>query len=209
MVNADTAMYEAKTLGGDTWACYRADSRFSAPAGNHADWGECIDHALTHDGVALLTQPVVPLAHGERAQYELLLRMHDKQGNVISPGAFLPTAQRLGLIGAIDRWVVARAIDMLVEQRGLGHDLRLEINLSPCAIEDHEVLSLIERQLRGSGVEADRWCSRSPRPRRSHTWDGPLPSPTASPHLAVASRWTTSAVDLARCTASRACRSTT
>ena len=42
--------------------------------------------------------------------------MRDPLGELISPAAFLPVAERYDLIGAIDRWVVSRAIAMLGEE---------------------------------------------------------------------------------------------
>ena len=56
------------------------------------------------------------LVTGEFRQYELLLRMRDPLGELISPAAFLPVAERYDLIGAIDRWVVSRSIAMLAEE---------------------------------------------------------------------------------------------
>ena len=63
------------------------------------------------------------MSHGE-----LLLRMHGERGRLIVPGAFLPAAERFGLIHAIDRWVVRQAIQLI--SRPAGPSLRLGINLS-------------------------------------------------------------------------------
>ena len=54
----------------------------------------------------LQAQPIMDLASGEIHQYELLLRMRDPLGELISPASFLPVAERYDLIGAIDKWVV-------------------------------------------------------------------------------------------------------
>ena len=69
-----------------------------------------IRDALDEDRLVLQAQPIMDLASGDIHQYELLLRMRDPLGELISPGAFLPVAERYDLIGAIDRWVVKRAI---------------------------------------------------------------------------------------------------
>jgi EAL domain-containing protein (putative c-di-GMP-specific phosphodiesterase class I) len=82
--------------------------------------------------------------------------MRDLNGDQIPPGTFLYIAERLGMVQEIDRWVVARAIDMLAEQRAAGHDLRFEVNLSGHTIGDPEILELIERRLKETGVPADR-----------------------------------------------------
>ena len=151
-VNADLAMYDAKARGGDAWARYRATAHHATNRGSHTQWDQTIRYALTHDGLELLAQPVVAFVRDGPPQYELLLRMRDRQGQTIMPGSFLHIAERLGLIGAIDRWVVGRAIDMLVEQRALARDLRFEINLSSSAIGDAQLMALIERRLLENAV---------------------------------------------------------
>jgi EAL domain-containing protein (putative c-di-GMP-specific phosphodiesterase class I) len=82
--------------------------------------------------------------------------MCDRKGDVIQPGSFLYVAERLGLGGDIDRWVVKRATDILVEQRALGRDLRIEINLSARTLGDGRLPELIERRLRETGISPDR-----------------------------------------------------
>ena len=73
-------------------------------------WADMIRDALAEDRFVLYAQPIVDLASGDVTQYELLLRMRGPDGDLISPSAFLPVAERFDLMAAIDRWVVARAI---------------------------------------------------------------------------------------------------
>jgi diguanylate cyclase (GGDEF)-like protein/PAS domain S-box-containing protein len=156
LVNADLAMYEAKDGGGDGWARYNSERHGRQQSENHIDWAGEIDHAVNHDGFELLAQPVVSLTDNRPPQYELLLRMRDRRGNVIQPGSFLYIAERLGLNGDIDRWVTRRAIETLAEQRALGRDLQFEINLSGRTIGDSQLLELIARQLHQTDVPASR-----------------------------------------------------
>ena len=156
MVNADLAMYDAKEGGGDRWARYRTDEHARPKTESHIKWAEEIEWALAHDSFELLAQPIVPLRGDGPSQYELLLRMRDRHGEVVQPGSFLYIAERLGLIGDIDRWVTERAIDMLAAQRALGRELRFEINLSARTIGDEQLLELIERRLAATDVPPDR-----------------------------------------------------
>jgi len=113
MVNADLAMYEAKDAGGDRWARLSAADETRARRTRTTSSGlRKIEYAINHDGFELLAQPIVSLTGDRPARYELLLRMRDRQGNVIQPGSFLYIAERLGLNGDIDRWVTRRAIDL-------------------------------------------------------------------------------------------------
>jgi diguanylate cyclase (GGDEF)-like protein/PAS domain S-box-containing protein len=155
LVNADLAMYQAKEAGGNRWARYR-DEPDARPKPANIKWAEEIEYAINNDGFELLAQPIVSLTDNRPARYELLLRMRDRQGNVIQPGAFLYVAERLGLNGDIDRWVTRRAIDTLAEQRVLGRDMQFEINLCGRTIGDEGLLELIKRQLHETAVPPDR-----------------------------------------------------
>jgi diguanylate cyclase (GGDEF)-like protein len=156
MVNADLAMYEAKESGRDRWARYRTEQHAHPKIESRMKWAGQISTAIADDAFELVAQPIVPLLGAGRTQFELLLRMRDRRGGIVPPKAFLPIAERLGLVGEIDHWVTGRAIDMLAEQRDLGRDLRFAVNLSGLTIGDEELLDLVSRRLRETGVPADR-----------------------------------------------------
>ena len=156
MVNADLAMYEAKENGRNGCAHYRTDELERPRIESRMKLASEIARALAEDRFELLAQPIESLHGDGPTQYELLLRMRDTHGGLIPPGAFLEVAERLGQIQEIDRWVVARAIEMLAEQRADGRDLRFEVNLSGHSIGDPELLELIEQRLIETGVRPDR-----------------------------------------------------
>ena len=105
-----------------------------------------IRDALDEERLVLQAQPIMSLDTGEISQYELLLRMRDPLGELISPAAFLPVAERYDLIGAIDRWVVRTAIDMLGAELKRGRELTFEINISGRSTGDADLLELIEER---------------------------------------------------------------
>ena len=94
-------------------------------------WVGTIQKALDKNRLCLYAQPIVSLDHGKQEHYELLLRMLDEQGDVISPGAFLPAAERYGLIEKIDAWVLDHACTFLTEHRAFFEQIEfVSINLS-------------------------------------------------------------------------------
>jgi len=103
--------------------------------------------AIDENRLVLYSQPIVPLTGAGQASEELLLRMIGHDGEVIAPGRFLPAAEKYGLIGEIDRWVVRQAI-----QRAAG-GTRVEANLSAESIVDRTLLALIQRELRSTGAD--------------------------------------------------------
>src|SRR5690606_24054365 len=103
--------------------------------------------ALENDRFVLFQQPIVDLRTGEPKCHELLLRMRGDDGELIPPAAFLPIAERSGLIAEIDRWVTRRAIGTIAAQREAGRSLRLAVNLSGVSVSDPALLELIEHDL--------------------------------------------------------------
>jgi len=154
LVNADLAMYEAKEAGRDQVACHVA--RDAGRLATRLSWTDVIRDALDEERLVLQAQPIMDVASGEIHQYELLLRMRDPLGELISPAAFLPVAERYDLIGAIDKWVVRRAIQMLGEELTRKNRLVFEVNISGRSTGDPELLELIERELAANGVAPDQ-----------------------------------------------------
>jgi diguanylate cyclase (GGDEF)-like protein/PAS domain S-box-containing protein len=152
LVNADLAMYAAKTAGRDRVVVYTAPEARKARAMAKLTWSQRIQDALDRDRFVLHLQPILELATGQIKHGELLLRMKGERGKLIAPGAFLPAAERFGLIHAIDRWVVARAIQLIAES--MGPIPQVGINLSgESVVGDPELLRMIERELDRSSVD--------------------------------------------------------
>jgi PAS domain S-box-containing protein len=109
-------------------------------------WVGRVRDALDEGRLLLYSQPILPLGGGEPRE-ELLLRMAGTNGEIYSPGAFLPVAEKYGLIGEIDRWVIVEAIRLAAAGR------RVEANLSAESIGKLDLLALIERELRDTGAD--------------------------------------------------------
>lgn len=85
-----------------------------------------------HDGAfELMFQPIVAVAGGEEAQFQVFLRMRDAQGALHSAGTLVPVAETAGLMPEIDRWVLQQAIDLLHRRRGEQQPVRLFVSQSP------------------------------------------------------------------------------
>jgi EAL domain-containing protein (putative c-di-GMP-specific phosphodiesterase class I)/CHASE1-domain containing sensor protein len=117
------------------------------------EWVGRIRAALDEGRLTLHAQPVVETASRRTTQHELLVRMIDTDGSLVSPAQFLPIAERFGLIGEIDRWVVTETIAMLRRQRMDGHTPTMEINLSGHSLGDSELAAHIGRELREAQVD--------------------------------------------------------
>jgi diguanylate cyclase (GGDEF)-like protein/PAS domain S-box-containing protein len=132
LVAADIALYDAKEAGGGTAVV------FSGQKGQALTWVERIRSALTEERLVVYAQPIIDLKTGRAARVELLVRMLDEHGDVIPPIAFLPTAERFGLIAEIDLLVLDRAIELVA--RGAA----VATNVSTRTLTDPRYLACLE-----------------------------------------------------------------
>ncbi len=147
LVDADVAMYDAKEAGRDRLALSSGSDPHQVELRERHTWLERVRDALEHDRFVLLGQPILDLRTGEVPRHELLLRMIAEDGSLIPPGAFLGLAERAGVIGAIDRWVLRRAFAMLRSAQASGLRPQYSVNLSGPSVGDAEILALVEAEL--------------------------------------------------------------
>jgi diguanylate cyclase (GGDEF)-like protein len=147
LVDADVAMYDAKEAGRDRLALSSGSDPHQIELRERHTWLERVRDALEHDRFVLLGQPILDLRTGEISRHELLLRMVAEDGTLIPPGAFLGLAERAGVVGAIDRWVLHRAFSMLRVAQAAGARPQYSVNLSGASVGDAEVLALVEAEL--------------------------------------------------------------
>lgn len=119
------------------------------------NWVQRLRDALEGGGFALHYQPVVNLQGEPGEVYEVLLRM-ENNGELVTPQSFLGIAEDNGLLDAIDRWVVQRAIELIGERTRGGHDTRLLVKVSPASFIDDRLLQVIEQQLAAHNVPGER-----------------------------------------------------
>jgi diguanylate cyclase (GGDEF)-like protein len=147
LLAADQAMYRAKGEGRNQIALFQ-DPR---EPGRHLQRRQTttarIRDALTHDRLSLHTQPIRSLASGGIERYELLLRMTGENGELLPAASFIETAERSGMVQELDRWVVARALELLASREQEGSPVSLHVNLSGASVADLSVLEFIERRL--------------------------------------------------------------
>lgn len=138
---ADAAMYHAKSLGGSQSEIFKLGITPTVFEADRETWVGRIHDALENNRFVLHAQPIIDLASGVTVLHELLLRLRDRDGSLIPPLTFLPTAEKCGLIVAIDQWVIARAAALA---RSGQH---VAVNLSAASAADPAVLDMIEHEL--------------------------------------------------------------
>ncbi len=162
MLSADEACYMAKKLGRNQ-LYIQDDSNKPAETEKEksTDWESIINSALKYDGFSLYVQPIVPLLgldESEGCQYEVLIRM-PHEGEVLSPGSFMPAAQRLGLMGSIDRWVVEKAVKNIAGGNFIAKEKQVfTVNLSADSVSDDSFVEYLQAVLKDNNVPASMLC---------------------------------------------------
>lgn len=144
MRQADIACYVSKQAGGNRYHMYNEDDELALSSVGELNLVHDIREALLANRFTLYFQPIIKLTDGSVQMHEVLLRMLDKQGEIVNPATFIPIAERYGLMPAVDRWVVAKVFDLINENNDRGRNLCLTINLSGASIGDPELMTLIK-----------------------------------------------------------------
>jgi diguanylate cyclase (GGDEF)-like protein len=159
---ADQACYMAKDNGRNRVQLYHPADRELQQRRGELHWIERLQAALDNDGFELVAQEIRPLAYTprdrgaqpRRRRFELLLRMIGADGQMVAPMAFIPAAERYGLMPRIDRWVIGRACRELAALRAGGRPLpTCMVNLSGASASDPELADYVAECLRANGLE--------------------------------------------------------
>ncbi len=150
---ADLACHESKSRGRNRYHCYEVSGREKRRMAADIGWSQKIKEALNNDSFVLHYQPIIQLNDGRASIYEVLLRMPGNKQGVIPPAAFMPAANRFGLMVEIDHMVIAKSIQALAEFRQRGHDIKLTMNLSGYVFDDPGLVQRIERHLQQNDLD--------------------------------------------------------
>ncbi|WP_424363445.1 putative bifunctional diguanylate cyclase/phosphodiesterase [Methylocystis parvus] len=126
MKKADLALYEAKAAVGRGISFF--DARMEARIASRWQMERELEQALARNEFELYFQPIVDLAALEVSGFEALLRWRRPGHGMLSPPAFLPVAEKAGLICEIGEWVLREACLLGAT---LPAHMRVAVNLSP------------------------------------------------------------------------------
>ncbi|KFN42409.1 EAL domain-containing response regulator [Arenimonas oryziterrae] len=111
-----------------------------------------IREAVSHHHLELLYQPVVAVAGSDDSQFQVLLRMRDSQGRLLSAAEVIPMAERADFIVDIDRWVTMQALALIRDRRSEGRSLRLFVTQSPLTLADPAQATWLKTELTAHDV---------------------------------------------------------
>lgn len=148
---ADTAMYHAKQEGNRHYRFFSQELR------EYIDEQLAIEkrlrHALKNNELSLFYQPKVNTKTEQIVGAEALLRWKNKDLGDVSPGVFIPIAEKYGLIEDIGAWVLETACKEAHRWRTIHTEaIPVAVNISPQQFRAHNFLDVVDTALRNSSL---------------------------------------------------------
>lgn len=118
-------------------------------------WVNQIDEAIREDRILLYYQPIFDSQTLKSIHSEVLLRMLKKDGSVITAGDFISAAQRSGQLRQLEKLVLSKAIDSVLDMQSRNIEHRLAVNVSAAALQDPFLIDLIKDAIDRRGMNPD------------------------------------------------------
>jgi diguanylate cyclase (GGDEF)-like protein len=154
-VHADLALYSAKKLGGGGFSFFSEELRREL---EHRKQLEAdLKAAIASESFSIYFQPQVSLTSGAITGVEALVRWKHPERGMISPGEFIPVAEKSGLMAAIGRIIVRKAVHEAAEwhRAGIGFG-RIAINVSGSELREADFDSFLFETLERAGLPPEK-----------------------------------------------------
>jgi diguanylate cyclase (GGDEF)-like protein/PAS domain S-box-containing protein len=150
--NADTAMYQAKENGRQSYQFFKPAMNVRAVERQSIE--ECLRRALELGEFSLHYQPKINLTTGEISGVEALIRWTHPTRGAVAPGLFIPVAEDSGLIRPIGNWVLREASRQACIWRRAGLPTgSMAVNISAMQFRDKNFLEEVFAILDETGLD--------------------------------------------------------
>lgn len=151
LVHADLALYSAKKLGGGGFSFFSEELRRELDYRKQLE--QDIRTAIADKSFDVYFQPQVSLTSGKISGIEALVRWKHEARGMISPGEFIPVAEKCGFMPDIGRIVIAKAIQEAAEWDRAGIDFgRLAVNVSGTELREPDFDQFLFSTLETAGL---------------------------------------------------------
>lgn len=150
--NADSALFKAKSAGREGYALYTEE--LTAHAQHRVEMAGELRRALEQDELRVYYQPVHDLSNSRLIGVEALVRWEHPQRGLVSPGEFIPIAERTGLIAEIDAWVMQQSCRQMCQWLQDGVELSfIAVNVSSRLFARRELYQQVAKVLDETGLD--------------------------------------------------------
>jgi diguanylate cyclase (GGDEF)-like protein len=158
---ADIACYAAKDMGRGQVQTYGLFDNRTRKIQKELSWVSNINDAANSSHFSLHLQAIKALKPKQSiSMYEVLLRLNDDEGSLVSPGSYISTAERFSLMKEVDRWVIDKSFRHLSQlYRDMPHcDVRLFINISANSLSNQNFSDFVIRLYKKYNIQPDAIC---------------------------------------------------
>ena len=157
---ADSACYLAKNEGRNRVVVYRDGDGHTSNRKIEVHWVDEINEAIDENRVVIALQEMVSLRNQrEGTHFEVFNRIRSRSGEIIQPGAYLPSAERYGLATKLDSTVIDLTLNWLKQDpRRLQTIKMCSINLSSSTFANEEFATTLIEHIQSSGVPPSKLC---------------------------------------------------
>ncbi|MDO8445683.1 MAG: EAL domain-containing protein [Deltaproteobacteria bacterium] len=150
---SDAALSRAKEMGRNRCHLYSPEDKVLENIHLRLTEKTRILKALEEDRFVPWFQPILSLKDGMITHYEALARMRDEDGTILPPSAFIDTAERFGLIGAIDRIITEKTMRVQAEMGRQKKYVSFGMNLSGKDLGDEDILLFLQSKIKETGAD--------------------------------------------------------
>ncbi|KPJ91629.1 MAG: hypothetical protein AMJ53_11240 [Gammaproteobacteria bacterium SG8_11] len=157
---ADAACFIAKDKGRNRIWIHHSDDDDVVQHKGEMEWVSRLNEALDKSRFELFVQHVKPIQSRQDGCYhEILLRLKQLDGSLVSPMAFIPAAERYGLMTAIDRWVIRYAFQWLSQHKSAYKNSDIfAINISGQSLADPQFLPFFINEYKRRAINPGQVC---------------------------------------------------
>ncbi len=158
---ADIACYAAKDMGRNQVHIHGLDDERVKKMHKELSWVADINSASGDNRFSLCLQSIENLQNKEAcSMYEVLLRLNDDEGTLISPGSYIPAAERFSLMKNVDYWVIEQVFKQLSKLYTSIKDcnVRLFINISANSLTNSQFSEFVIQQYKKYNIAPDAVC---------------------------------------------------
>ncbi|WP_240097850.1 EAL domain-containing protein [Thermomonas flagellata] len=155
LARASQGVAAALAVGGNRIELFDPGAMDRAEQARIAAWVARIRQAIAEDGFEPEFQPIIALQGDGRELYELTLRLRGSDDAPVAPDEYLPIAEEHGLLGAIDRWAIARAVALIGQRLAGGRHTRLLLAVSQDSLQDPLLPGYVAERLAAAGVPGE------------------------------------------------------
>lgn len=158
---ADAACFLAKEKGRNRVQVNRKEDDELINRRQEIDWIRDLTEALKGNTIELYCQKIQALEHPAKYpnRYEILIRLKNNDGDMIPPMAFIPAAERYGLMPAIDRYVIEKTfLHIATTFKDHTSLLSISVNLSGASLNDDTFPEFIRNIINVTGIDPTQIC---------------------------------------------------